>query len=88
MNNGESQRQWLTDPEGLAFRVIYRSRCEHCDTSTESCDLDDVVLWQKDHRHIEMSYRTEFSDVMTQPREVMTLPREVSHEQLEQHEQG
>jgi hypothetical protein len=75
--NGETE--WLTDPDGMEFRVIYRSRCEHCDVDTESYDLDDVVLWTKDHRHILMSYRTEFAD---------TLPREVPRGQLEQHEQG
>jgi hypothetical protein len=78
--DGESQ--WFTDPDGLGFRMIYRSRCEPCEDETESVDLDEVIAWQKGHRHIQMSYRTEFAE------DVSSLPREVPGDRLEQREPG
>jgi hypothetical protein len=61
---------WFVDAEGMSFRMIYRSCCEHCGIETESNDLDEVIEWTKAHRHIEMTYRTEFGDVQSLPREV------------------
>ena len=68
---------WFTDPDGKPFRVLYRTRCEPCDEEAESHDLDTIIDWQRGHRHIEMTYRTEYED------DVRSLPREVPSERLD-----
>jgi hypothetical protein len=66
----DAEEEWFVDAGGMTFRMIYRSRCDPCGVETESYDLDLVIDWTKQHRHIEMSYRTEFGDVGSLPREV------------------
>lgn len=67
--------EWFRDADGLEFRMTYRSACEPCGAETASHDLDEVIEWTKGHRHITMSFQTEFG--------VGTLPREVPSEGLD-----
>lgn len=61
---------WFTDADGLSFRMRYRTVCEPCGEEKASHDLDEVIGWSKEHRHITMSFVTEFGDAGSLPREV------------------